>query len=105
MWTGNDFLPAFEKVGWVTAKKFHKEYEELNNEIDKVCCPYICLRSLLYIHVFTFVWMQKSFLVDMAMKRNLKTESQSVQKPHEESNVDDGDPYRELGSVAHTGVF
>lgn len=40
----------------------------------------------------------------MAMKRNLKTESQSVQKPHEESNVDDGDPYREFGSLPHEHI-
>ena len=50
MWTGNDFLPGFENVGWVTAMKLHQQYEKLCDEDQKVYCPCMCL---LFIHVFT----------------------------------------------------
>ena len=36
MWTGNDFLPSFEGVGWTTAKKLHQEYENLPDDEAKV---------------------------------------------------------------------
>ena len=38
------------------------------------------------------------------MNRKLKTESPSVEQPHEELNVDDGDPYREFGSLPHEQI-
>ena len=39
MWTSNDFLPGLKNVGWVTAKQFHREYESLKDEDEKVTNP------------------------------------------------------------------
>ena len=35
------------------------------------------------------------------MSRKLKTKLPSVEQPREDLNVDDGDPYREFGSLPH----
>ena len=32
MWCGNDYLPAFQGVGWTTVKKIHTEYESLDED-------------------------------------------------------------------------
>ena len=45
MWTGNDFLPGFENVGWATANKLHQQYEEL-------CCENEKVYALLFIFMF-----------------------------------------------------
>ena len=53
MWTSNDYLPGFEGVGWKTANKLHKEYEDISDESNKVCtgtCSYVYNACVLVSH-------------------------------------------------------
>lgn len=51
MWTGNDYLPSFEGVGWQKAKELHKKFEALNDAEEEVrmcthtitCLSYLCV--------------------------------------------------------------
>ena len=106
MWVSNDFLPGFEKVGWVTAKKLHKQYEELRDENEKVCYVDMCLliMHVIVVHAcfpapYLFVCMQKNFLLKTAKSRSLKYAIGEVERPHERFDVDDDDPFREFGSL------
>ena len=50
MWTGNDYLPSFQGVGWQKAKELHKKFEALNDAEEEVrmcthtltCLRYMC---------------------------------------------------------------
>ena len=39
MWCGNDYLPAFQGVGWIKVKALHTEFEGLDEEHKVALLP------------------------------------------------------------------
>lgn len=44
--------------------------------------------------------MQHNFLIKTAMQRQLKSDSAEPYRAQEEQDIEDGDPYREFGSLS-----